>query len=252
MYLLWMMLLFTINSNSEENLREHNVKDDFEIVQHLTKGYRFIVGISYDHPMALVMFCTGSLIQDTWVLTAGICVAEEREYIVTYTRDIKHGSQQALMRVNVTERVLHPGYSETTNANNIGLMKVEPIKDINAFAQFSKTDYTLRYMLPVVYARYWYDPITTVELHLEKLNISYCSTTKKETESVICVQGPDIEIYKGGQLVYNNITIIGVYSGQAKRFVPISDHFDWIRRETDNNTMRISVALTLDTEDRKL
>lgn len=218
------------------------------MTQDTVKKYPFLVGISYVDKMASPMICTGSLIEKNWVLTGAICVAKEREYFVTYTRVT--GTQEKYLTVKVLGIVLHPEYTETRYANNIALVKIEDIEHITKYAQLSMSDYARRFRLPVLYARYWYDPVKKRTLHLAKFNITLCHTSPTNFEAFICVESPpDVKLYSGVQLIYNGTKVIGVYSGIARRFVPISDHYEWIRKEKEKESSRLSVTLTFDVSD---
>ncbi|XP_026326887.1 uncharacterized protein LOC113235421 [Hyposmocoma kahamanoa] len=244
MFLLLMLLLFTKNGNTG------NIKTDEITTKNLPpatiKHYPFIVGISYVDSLASQMFCTGSLIEESWVLTAGDCVAKQREYFITYTKTTNY--QQSFVDVKVLRRILHPEYTKHNHAKNIGLMKIEKVNDISTYAQLSTSDYTKRVMLPVLYARYSYKKCA---LHLERMHISHCPNKDVKLKKFICVDTtPSTLFYDGVHLLHNHTKVIGIYSGMTKRFVRISDHYHWIREQREKDPLSIlSVALNVEIDD---
>lgn len=238
MFLLLIVLLFIENGTPDDENFNHTVNE---------KRYSFLVGVSFENERAEAMICTGSLIEASWVLTAGFCIAEDRKYYITYTRNTE--TYEKYVRVDAIGRNLHPEYTEKDHANNIGLLKVQSVPDIT-FAHLSMGDYTSRHYLPVLYARYWYDAVTKRTLHLAEFNITRCIEIHVKLEEFICVDDPPhFTMHDGAHLIYNQTKVIGIYSGFAKRFVPISDHYDWIRREREKDALRVSVALTFDFAD---
>lgn len=239
-----MLLLFTKNGNTE------NIKSDEITTKNLPlntfQNYPFIVGISYVDSLASHMFCTGSLIEESWVLTAGDCVVKEREYFVTYAKTTNY--QQSFVDVKVLRKILHPEYTKHNHAKNIGLMKIEKVNDISAYAQLARSDYTRRLMLPVIYARYSYKKCA---LHLERMHIVRCSHNGVKLKKFICVDSsPSTLFYEGVHLLHNHTKVIGIYSGMTKRFVRISDHYDWILEVREKDPLSIlSVALNVEIDD---
>lgn len=217
MFPLLIILLFIHNGNADTS-----------------KLYSFLVGISYDDVNVTTMFCTGSLIQINWVLTAGICMVVERKYFVTYTRSV--GLQETYGRADVLKTILHPEYVQNDVSNNIGLMKIENVQNIHKFAQISIGDYVDRLGLPVLSARYWYNPSEKRTLYLEKLTTDRCGILGLNLVGFICVDAsPDLKFYNGVHLLYNDTKVIGIYSGLASRFVPITDHYEWISDVREKN-----------------
>lgn len=245
MFLLLVILLFCIkHNNSEEYV-------DFHGQDHVDGKYPYIVGVCYDDPYVhLVMFCTGSLIYESWVLAAGVCVDSDKKYFVTYSRDVGNGSQGIMVRVNVLQRILHPAYSNFSKHNNIGLMKVAPIRDVAAFALYSTTDYASRNRLPVAYAKYRYGPVSKKELQIEKLYVTHCPF---DDWLIICVVGPpNFKMDQGAQLVYGGTTVIGIFIGQDKMFTSVAAHSYWIHDTITNKTSGLVANGEFDVKGRKL
>lgn len=237
MFLLFILLLFTNIFNEINSTTQH-------VPLNTIRRFSYVVGISYvdRHPN---VFCTGSLIEETWVLTAGICVAENSEYVVTYTKAFDHS-----VDVRVLSTILHPEYTSDKYANNIALMKIETISDISTYAQLTMSEFTNRKNLQVRYANYLYDPDTKRSIHLETVTIQPCpnlASMLPKTEDFICTNSPsDHTLHKGAHLLFDFTKVIGIFSGVPNKFVPISDHYNWIREELEKNSLRISVGLAVE------
>lgn len=245
MFLLLIFLLFT--KSNTKTTKSNEIK---AITQHVplneNKKFSYILAIGYvDRDPDT--FCTGSLIDESWVLTAGICVAENSKYFVTYTTIF-----DTSVEVRVLSTILHPEYTLDKYANNIALMKIEAIRDISAHAQLIMTEFTNRKDLHVHYISNRFDPITNYSLHLQTLTIQPCPNyapliLAKTEANFICTTSPsDPELHKGAQLLFNVTNVIGIQSGIPNKFVPISDHFNWIREELEKNPLRISVGIAVE------
>ncbi|KAJ3656383.1 hypothetical protein Zmor_015465 [Zophobas morio] len=68
-------------------------------------------------------FCTGTVLTDEWVLTAGQCVDGAILFTVVMGTHKLSVNDESVVRVATEHYVLHPDYNPNTLANDIGLIK---------------------------------------------------------------------------------------------------------------------------------
>lgn len=197
-----------------------------------------------------IQFCTGSLIQRNWVITAAHCLIDEN-VTVSYGNTI---SRQLAITVKVLKHIKHPQYKMIRNkehwsvTNDIGLIEVENIP-INPLAKLSSTDYKEFIESPVVFAGYgfmWLQrTVDSTDLMRQIEAIDSTPLLVGHGETIECklevVWHPSICAYAklemrritdpGGPLIHNG-TIIGIFSGSSGDklvYVPVSLYLIWIR-----------------------
>ncbi|EFA04554.1 brachyurin [Tribolium castaneum] len=69
-------------------------------------------------------FCTGSLLSNQWVLTAGQCVDGATSFTIVLGTHKLDGDSANVQKLATDEFVLHPDYNPTTLENDIGLIKL--------------------------------------------------------------------------------------------------------------------------------
>lgn len=215
--------------------------------------FDYVVCIELKSGNNYMRHCTGSLIDEQWVLTAGHCIGNK-------TLSVSYGnrSQENIRRVAVLRQIRYPDYRQqelpdnhqkSEILNDIGLLKVERIP-ITSLGKFSLVNYIAFKGLPVIYAGYgitWQEHENMMsfeykekfsELELTPLLLAdgvivTCNITIN-WQPITCVTS-EFSFSgmgdSGGPLLYDN-TIIGVHSGyfdQVLVFVPVHCYLKWIR-----------------------
>lgn len=217
-------------------------------------NFDYVVCIEQKNENSYLRFCTGSLIDEKWILTAGHCTGNK-------TLSVSYGnrSQENFVdRVNVILQIRHPDYKQFESQddhgkseirNDIGLLKVETIP-INPLGMISFVDYTPFTGLTVVYAGYgitWREHVISSSENWEKflnlkstplqlasgvtvkcnISITWHPSTCVHSEESFSGMGDS-----GGPLIYDE-TVVGVHSGyygEILVFVPVQPYLKWIHQ----------------------
>lgn len=220
----------------------------------MNNKFNYVVCIERKREKSYMRYCTGSLIDDKWVLTAGHCVRNEKLNVSFGDRTQKNAE-----RADVLLQIRHPDYyldidthkcTKSEIHNDIALLKVERIPS-NTLGKISFVAYKEFPGLSIIYAGFgitWeeHENMTSVEhkenfaeleftpLHLGKGVTAQCSACIIWNPS-ICVHSNANSFSakgdSGGPLIYDD-AIIGVHSGfygQELVFVPVHLYLNWIR-----------------------
>lgn len=257
------ILLFIENGNSKTMTRIYSGHTDAKNI------YPYVVSIEKLTSLGYIRFCSGVLIEENWVLTAGHCLKKELNFTVTYGDMSKESSTQ---RVNVLLLVRHPfTLINEVIINDIGLLKVEKIP-LKTLAKLSSNNYGDSFQLPVVYAGFgitWSEQtLSKDELKEKVLQLSNSPLLLGDGVLSNCMlvtivlprlcvlpketapgsPGRVMLGDSGGPLIYQN-TVIAVVSGvgyglytdsevkkeaniktkQYMVFVPVIHYLDWIQ-----------------------
>lgn len=220
--------------------------------------FNYVTCIERKRENSYVRYCTGSLIGEHWVLTAGHCL-RGYDLIVTYGDKTQIKS---IVKVDVLVQIKHPDYqyyNSPSNYNNqvlrndIGLLRIARIST-NSLGKLSLVDYSEFSGLAVTYAGYgvtWEKEDMTPDEHRQRfanldsspLHLANGVTSKCFANITwhpnICVRS-EISFSamgdSGGPLVYHD-TIIAIHNGYYGKdlvFVPVSGYVKWIRRVTSS------------------
>lgn len=241
-------------------------------------GNRFPYVVCIEQQMGYnnVRICSGIVIDENWVLTAGHCVRKNKTLTVTYRNRIKNNNVE---RVNILSNIRHPYYQNITSPSDdwtifydLALIQVEKI-DIGTYAKLSSNNYKKYSGLSVVFAGYgntwnksevatlaeWKDRklmLNNTPLLLGNGVVSKCGINVTE-ELCLCVRDTASftrEGDSGGPLVHNG-TVIAVHIGKLDdemAFIPISRHLSWICEEkskyqpgSQNNDYKLKLSLKI-------
>lgn len=244
---LYLMILLLINDegDSKSTTRVYNGYPD------IYNQFPFVVCIETTAKTPdPIKFCTGSLIERNWVITAAHCLVHEN-VTVSYGNTI---SRQLAITVKVLNQIKHPQHKMIRNneqwsvTNDVGLIEVENIP-INSLGKLSTVNYKEFLKAPVVFAGYGFiwlqktldsaDPARQIKaIDSIPLLVGQGETMECKLEVVwhpsICVYAEQ-EMRRiadhGGPLLHNG-TILGIFSGGSGNtmvYVPVSFYLIWIR-----------------------
>lgn len=246
--LLFVIFFFIENGNSDESF----------------KKYPYVVGIGFieteqkTQKEKEINSCSGSLIEETWVITAGSCIHmyNNREHFVSF--DEYNDGDVSVRKVKVLNRQLFT-YAESDEdpfgaviaPTLLGMVKIGTVP-IKTLPKLSSDNYIQRIGLPVVYARYlavFPEELKTSRLQIIEFIITPCPTVFK---TFICVLDQlhvlSTTTYYGAPLIHDD-TVIGLYAGSDgshKMFVPVSEFLDKIRGKiAEGNNPLINTKLTM-------
>lgn len=136
-----------------------------EVIRKVFNGYpdtknsfSYVVCIELKQKRSYMRYCTGSVIDQRWILTAGHCTGN-RTLSVSYGN---RSQEKSTSRVDVILQIRHPDYKQFESQddqeksemrNDIGLLKVRRIP-INTLGRISFVDYTVFTGVPAIYAGY--------------------------------------------------------------------------------------------------
>lgn len=179
----------------------------------------------------LLNTCTGTLIGNSWVLTAASCLTNVRFIWVRY--GVVNVINPSLVTENSAVRI-HPGYDAASGANNIGLISINRV--VHNTDNIAPVNLALSDELPdsAKFCGFGDDgaggpgeQLSCAELSLEG-----------EGDGAIAVSG-DAEASKfdvGASLVSDGVLVGVLVSGaddeSAGSFVAVSGYIDWIEEET--------------------
>lgn len=246
--LVMMIFLFITTGDSDFYPRVFNGYPD------INNKFSYVVCIERKIENSYMRYCTGSLIDENWVLTAGHCIGNNKTLSVSYGN---RSQENTTNRVDVLLQIRHPDYRQYTSPNDhensellndIGLLKVESIP-VNNTGKIYFVDYMAFTGLSVIYAGYgitWREkPMTSAEFKekFSKLNLTPLLLANGVTRDcnisitwhpIICVHS-EISFSgtgdSGGPLLYDD-TIVGVHSGHFDKvlvFVKVRLYLQWIR-----------------------
>lgn len=237
--LLLMMYLFIKNGNCDNNC----------------KKYPYVVGVGYVDTAqneTETNICSGSLIDKTWVITAGSCLQKygKREQFVCIdencNRDLSVSKVKVLSRQFFSSaKPDEESYGAIMSPTFLGMLKIETLA-IKTLPKLSSDDYRVRFGLQVVYAVFRKD-FKTDKVHIIEFVICPCLAMFK---AFICVQDPDnaLSTFYGAPLIHDD-TIIGIYAGSVennKLFVPVNELLDEIReRIAEEEQPTVNTKLTI-------
>lgn len=252
--LIFMMLWIIKNGNSDENFRK----------------YPYVVGIGFiekeqeTQKEIVTNACSGSLIEESWVITAGSCIHKysNREHFVSF--DEYNDGKLSVRKVEVLNRQLF-SYDQSEGEEDMGvtaptifgMLKIRSLP-IKTLPKLSSDNYIHRFGLSVVYAKYLACPenVKTNRLEIIELVIFACPTV---FQAFICIndQVNAITTHYGAPLIYDD-TVIGLFAGSVdnyKMFVPVSEYLDKIREkmaEENKSLFKIKLEIGLYSNHSKL
>ncbi|XP_063913864.1 brachyurin-like [Zophobas morio] len=243
-------------------------------IQARSKGNRIISGHdtqirNYPYTAAIykktnsgIFFCTGALISNQWLATAGQCVTDATKFTIRLGSESLSRDDPNALDLVTKEYVLHPDFDPVTLENDVGLIKLrqtvtftEYIKPLNFTSDFIK-DY--RSVQTVGWGQISDDQAGLVDI----LQYVYLLTMKNEeckniygpqiSDNMICVQGDNRiagtcrgDLGSPLILMDNNIVyyLVGVSSWISANgcetydpsgFTRIAPYLSWINNVTSN------------------
>ncbi|SPP80913.1 serine protease 3 [Drosophila guanche] len=228
----------------------------------ITNGYEategkvpYIVGISFNSN-GRWWWCGGSIIGNTWVLTAAHCTSDADEASLYYGAT---NYEQAAFRHTVSSAafIRYPDYRGLDH--DISLIRTPHVDFYNLVNKVELPSLNERYNSFDSYlalASGWgaiYDGSNVVEdlrcVDVEVIPLSQCQAyygTETASENVICVDTPDgkstCQGDSGGPLVTHDgakligvtsfVSIYGCQSGAPAGFTRVTQYLEWIKEET--------------------
>lgn len=221
-----MTLLLVGHGNSEDNL----------------KNYPYVVGIGYSEANKDFHACTGTLIKENWVITAGDCIEQDRSYYVVITHS--NGGNITMIR-KIFRRYLKDSLNfDVDDYTILGLLQIGNISaNIETYPTLFP-DNLAQFQQRLVYVEYvagLEDESKNNKLKVVNFISSSCIKETRET-LYVCVNDVHQVLSKnyGGPLLYKGTNLVGVYSadliyGKVKRFIAIKPFFHWINEQMGRN-----------------
>lgn len=228
MLLILMTVFFIRNNNADTDLKQ----------------YPYIVGIGVyigDETETMQLnTCTGSLVHENWVVTAGDCIAEEKNYYVAFV--CYDSGAPIVTKSNITKRHLHPGYQRPTFSTNIGLIEIAKLSEPR-LPNLSMDDYSKQFGMPVVYVGFWTNTSGSKPDGLEVGDFVISSCSSVTSTILVCAENKSNKAFNWftiGAALIKDGTLIGLYIGTGNthigRFVPIRYSFNWIDQVINANS----------------
>lgn len=214
MFALLMTLLLIGNGSSDENL----------------KKYPYLVGIGYIEADKEIHACTGTLLQENWVVTNGDCIEEERKYYVAII-NAKNGHIDKNKKI--IGRYFKDNFDfELGDSTLLGLIKIDHISTSTKTYPTPISNQLPLYDVQLVYLEYVNNTAKVV-----KFTSSPCFRNVIDIVYVCVKDARHVLSTKyGGPLLYNGTSLVGVYSADiinedVKRFIAIKPYFRWINEQ---------------------
>lgn len=245
MLLILMTVFFIRNSHADQNSTQYS--------------YIVGVGIYIAEESNTIEFhaCTGSLVHEQWVITAGDCIAEEKNYFVSFVS--YDNEAPTVTKSNITKRFLHPGYKRPTFNTNIGLMEVTKLSE-PTLPNLSMDDYSKQFDTPVVYVGFWTNTDGSKPNRLEIGDFVICPCLGAIETILVCAKSKSNKAYNwftiGAALIHKG-TLIGFYIGTGNmdipRFVPVRYSYNWIDKVINTNSpnRRFSATFSAESDEKK-
>lgn len=207
--------------------------------------YPYVVGIGYVEKGKAIYSCTGILIHDDWVLSAGDCLEVDRKYFVAITRN-DNGSISVTKIEKIIDRQLkyHFDY-EMDHSTYIGLLRMAPSPPRNILYPTLVSTFIRQYDMRFVYLEYLPGNQDGSETNYIK-TVKFISTgCLKEfvTTVYICVLDDKGVLGKnyGGALLHKDTFLVGLFAADVvdmnlKRFIAIRPFYKWITSRINSRT----------------
>merc|ERR1712130_1091122 len=199
--------------------------------------YNFLGGLSYSWDSSNSPFCAGTLVSSRWVITSASCSYADSSVVSPDTVNVLMG----LTPVSVDKVIVHSGYSQSGDENNIALWRLAQASKESPLclpAQGSQQTGTARLVgwriNPL--SGYLNEELGEIEVAL----VEDCGQSGRICSTSSTTQcGGDF----GGPLVQGSDTLIGATvsdsgcggTGGKGLFTQISEHTDWIKRTISGN-----------------
>lgn len=196
--------------------------------------YPYVVGIGYTEAKKDIHVCTGTLLQENWVITAGDCIEQHRSYFVVITNNKDGKDVHTTVRTVLGRYVKDHFDFNAEDSSFLGLIKIDHvasiIKTYPTLPQKPLPPKDLRFVY-VEYVAGLEDKSKNNKAKVVNFGSSWCEPM------YVCVNDARhvLSTKYGGPLFYNGSIIVGVFSrdivdGNIKRFIALNHYFDWINQ----------------------
>ncbi|KAH9638335.1 hypothetical protein HF086_006515 [Spodoptera exigua] len=251
LYATFILLALNCVATSKNHLRHHSLIRSPSLrvfngrdIKEGEYPYVVVIFIRSNNHNSFARLCTGSMISNNWVITAGHCAYQiETQLFVWYGNHTVSPLVSNMFR-EVLEIVLHPSYRsifDFLEDNDLCLLRVKDI-NVQSYGRLSADDYSSFVGLPVTYVGGG-DTNSSKGKDLLPLQVGEAAVIPCSSEfrgfarHLICVTHRcSTKVYESGTgdsgspLIYDN-RIIGVLSYGEKvldGYTPVSSYLDWI------------------------